>query len=254
MSEMSGLLNIVAIISVFLFIAVLFYKQANEQIEILQITAERLGELPTMYSERSPIIISDYLTPTLGSEAELQKREHIMQIEVAPQVSLRTLLASGAKDFHFSNETAEFLAKESGLDIWFSHHLYKSLLPSPYTSFIYSSAVSLWPYGRGLFKTTAFQTIFMPTQGCAILTLMLPKMLPYLPLKWIGRKFGSLTMQDTPLLNQIQFMEIKLRRGNLLILPAHLIVDIRSEVGPVPGLEPSWTFIAEIHHPISRLA
>ena len=140
-----------------------------------------------------------------------------------------------------------FLAKESGLSVWFEHHLYDSLLPSAYTKWLYSYKTSLWPNHRGLFKTTAFQTIIMPTQGTASVSLMLGKTIPYLPTRWEGRPFHSLTAQDTPLLNQIKFMEIKLRHGNLLILPAHIIVDIRS-------IEKAWCFVAEIHHPISRLA
>jgi hypothetical protein len=141
---------------------------------------------------------------------------------------------------------AEVLAKESGLNVWFEHHLYKALLPSPYTSWVYSFKTSLWPNKRGMFKTKAFQTLLMPTQGTAILTLMLPKMTPYLPTKWSGRTFSSLTSQDTPLLSEIKFLEIRLRKGTFVLLPAHLIADIRSE-------EDSWTFIAEIHHPVSYM-
>jgi len=61
-----------------------------------------------------------------------------------------------------------------------------------------------------------------------------------------------LTMEDTPLLNQIQFIEIILRKGNLLLLPAHLIVDVRSSYSDTA--ESAWVFMADIHHPISRLA
>jgi hypothetical protein len=81
---------------------------------------------------------------------------------------------------------------------------------------------------------------------------MLPKMTPYLPAKWTGRAFTSLTMEDTPLLNQIQYIEIILRKGNLLLLPAHLIVDVRSSYNHTA--ESAWVFMADIHHPISRLA
>jgi len=238
---------------------VLFYKQANEQFEILQIEAQRIQELPTLYHDHSPIVVSDFSTPNLGTEEELQKRHHIMQMMVTPTVNLKSLLNNKQflGHFTFPMKTAEFLAKETGLQIWFEHHLYKSLLPSSYTSFLYSFQTSLWPQKRGMFKTKAFQTLFMVTQGTAVVTVMLPKMLPYLPAKWNNRAFTSLTMQDTPLLNQIQFIEIKLRKGNLLLLPAHLIADVRSsyEAGAA-GEEQrdAWTFIAEIHHPISRLA
>ena len=247
------MIEFIVILAVLLFIAVLFYKQANEQFEILQIEADRLQELPTLYNDRSPIVLSDFPAPNLGTEEELHKRNNIMQMMVTPTVNLKGLLSNKQflAHFTFPMKTAEFLAKETGLQIWFEHHLYKSLLPSSYTSFLYSFQTSLWPNKRGMFKTKAFQTVFMVTQGTAVVTIMLTKMLPYLPAKWNGRAFTSLTMQDTPLLNQIQFIEIKLRKGNLLLLPAHLIVDVRS--ADAEGSD-AWTFMAEIHHPISRLA
>lgn len=238
------------ILGVLFVIAVLFYKQGNEQFEILQTEAERLSELPTLYGDKAPIVVSDFKLPTLGTQVELQKRPHILQMSVAPGLSLKALLSSegSLKNYTFKKATAEFLAKETGLSVWFEHHLYSSLLPSPYTQWLYSYNTSLWPHHRGLFKTTAFQTVIMSTQGTTRVSLLLSKALPYLPKRWEGRAFGSLTPQDTPLLNQIQFVEIKLRPGNLLLLPAHLIVDISSDEGI------AWNFIGEIHHPISRLA
>ena len=244
------MLEIIIIFTVLFFIAVLFYKQANEQFEILQIGGERIHELPTMYVDRSPIVVSDFSTPSLGSEEAMQKRPSILQMTVLPHMTLKELLGSSElSTFQFSPATAEFLAKESGLSVWFDHHLFNTLLPQ-YTSWFYSSKSSLWPHHRGMYKTTAFQTIIMPTQGTAIVSLMLGKVLPYLPMRWEGRQFHALSSQDTPLINQIKYVEIKLRRGNLLILPAHIIVDVSSE----SGQEDAWCFIGEIHHPISRMA
>jgi hypothetical protein len=234
------MLEIIVFLSVLLFIAVLFYKQANEQFEILQIEATRLSELPTLYQDRSPIVISDYDTPNLGTAADLSKRQSVLQMAIGNQ-RLGQLIQNRSA---ISIATAEILAKETGLQIWFEHHLAKAIIPS-YTGFMYSFNCSLWPFKRGMFKTKAFQTLLMPTQGTAVVSLMLQKMVPYLPTKWNGREFSSLSLHDTPLLNQIQFIDIKLRKGNLLLLPAHLIVDIKSE--------DAWTFIAEIHHPISRV-
>ena len=238
------MLEIIIIFTVLFFIAVLFYKQANEKIEILQIQGERIEELPSMYADRSPIVITDFQTPFLGTLEEFQKRPNILQMTVAPNLSLKQLLESSALEkFQFTQETAKFLAKESGLTVWFEHHLYEYIIPS-YTKWLYSFKTSLWPHHRGLFKTVAFQTLLMPTEGTAKVHLMLGKVLPYLPTRWEGRSFNSLTAQDTPLIGQIKFIEITLRRGNFLLLPAHMIVDVTD----------AWCFIAEIHHPISLLA
>jgi hypothetical protein len=229
------MLEYLLFIIVLFFIAVLFYKQANEEFQILQLEAERLSELPTLYVDRSPIVISGFKTPNLGTEEELKKRK-IMDMSVLKKFTQVPM------------ESAKFMAKESGLQVWFEHHLYKELLPSPYTKWLYTFYTTLWPFRRGLFKTTAFQTVIMPTQGTVSVKLMLLKMLPYLPSKWIGRSFSSLTLHDTPLLNQLQYIEIRVRKGNLLFIPAHFIVDIDSFESS------AWVFMAEIHHPISRLA
>jgi hypothetical protein len=247
------MIEIFIIVAVVFFIAVLFYKQANEQFDILQITADRLEELPTLYAERSPIVVSGFVPPALGTEAELRKRTNIIQMTVSQGKSgksLRQLLDSPGelRTFQFLPETASFLAQESGLTVWFNHHLYEQLLPSQYTKWFYSNKSSLWIDHRGLFKTTAFQTIIMPTQGITRVCLMLPSVLPYLPTQWEGRRFSSLSPQDTPLLNQIKYIEIRLRKGNLLALPPHMIVDVSSEEGV------AWNFIGEIHHPISKIS
>lgn len=232
------------------FIAVLFYKQANESFEIIQLNADRISELPTLYSDHSPIVLRDIKIPSIGTYESLSKRSTIMNMMVAPSFSFKSLLSSegSLKEFKWKSETAQFLSKESGLTTWFQHHLYPQLLPSPYTSFFYSYKCGLWIHHKGLSKTTAFQTLILPTQGVAKVSLLLPKMIPYLPSNWQGRSFSSLSLNDTPLLNQIQYIDVKVRAGNALLLPAHLIVDISTDS------DTAWIFVAEIHHPISRIA
>lgn len=242
------MIEFIIIFTVLFFIAVLFYKQANENFEILQVEASRISELPTIYSERTPIVVSNFQPPNLGTESELLKRHTILSMYVTKGATLRQLLSSRTlKTFVFPKATAEFLAKETGLSVWFSNSLFTSLLPSPYSSWFYTHKTSLWPDHRGMFKTTAFQTILMPTQGNATVVLMLGSVVPYLPLRWETKAFHSLTADDTPLLNQIKYIEIKVRKGTLLSLPAHMIVDIS-------GHDSVWTFIGEIHHPISLMA
>jgi hypothetical protein len=107
---------------VLFFIAVLFYKQANEEFQILQLE-ERFSELPTLYAERSPIVMSGFQTPNLGSQEDLGKRPQIMNMLVNQNTTLRQLLADPYPHFQFPLASARFLAKESGLSIWFEHHL-----------------------------------------------------------------------------------------------------------------------------------
>jgi hypothetical protein len=247
------MLEIIAILGVIFFIAVLFYKQANESFEIIQLEAERLHELPTLYADHAPIVIRGFQVPGLGTHTELEKRKHIMNMAVAPGLSLSALLKSkgSLENFAWKKDTSTFLAKETGLHTWFEQTLFTQLLPSAYTKFFYSFQTSLWPDHRGLFKTKAFQTVLMPTQGTAIVSIMLPKAEPYFPSNWQGRLFHKLTHADTPLLSQIQYLDVKLKKGNLLVLPAHYVVNVRTDD---ESDESAWIFCAEVHHWISRIA
>lgn len=244
------LLEFITIAAVLFFICVLFYKQANEEFQILQLDAERISELPTLYQDRSPIVVSNFQVPSLGTEVELKKRSHLLRMRLTPTDSLGMVLSNPTRlsSFAWQPTTAEWLAKESGLDIWSSQMLYPHLLPSSTTSWLYSQKTYLWPHHRGLFQTTAVQTVFMPTQGEVSVSLLLPKMIPYLPKSWKERTFKSLTPQDTPLLQQIQYLEVKLRKGYLLLLPAHMIVDVHTT-----SEETAWILQLDLHHPISRL-
>jgi hypothetical protein len=235
------------------FIAVLFYKQANEQFEILQLEANRLHELPTLYSDHSPIVVRGFTVPNIANFEQLVKRKHIMQMALAPKRTLYSTLTdpNQLEKWTFVPATTEFLAKESGLHVWFQMNIFTKLLPSPYTTWMYSFKTYLYPHHRGLFKTTAFQTIIMPTQGQARISVILQNAEAYFPTKWKEKQFHHLSTQDTPLLSQIQFVEIKLKKGNLLFLPSHLIIDVTTDTSEK---EDCWFMMAEIHHPISKLA
>ncbi len=247
------ILEIIVLLGVVIFIAILFYKQANEQFEILQLESDRLQEIPTLYGDHAPIVIRGFSVPSLGTFQELQKRKHILQMAIAPKRTLYSVLHSptDCANWTFKPETTQFLSKESGLHIWFQQSMFSNFLPSPYTSWLYSFKTYLYPHHRGLFKTTAFQTIIMPTQGEANVSLILQTAESYLPTTWKERRFNSLTAQDTPLLSQIKFVEVKLKKGNLFVLPAHMIVDITTPQG---AKEDCWFLLAEVHHPISRIA
>jgi len=238
------------LLAVLLFIAVLFYRETKDSFEILQLEAERLAELPDLYVEKQPIVLRGLSLPPLGTYSELKKRPHILQLGVTDTLTLDALLHSPQlPSFRFKDEMAAFLAKESGLPIWCARNLYPMILPSP--RFVYTTKESLWPSHRGLWKTTAVYTFCTPTQGMASVKLLLPSMIPYLPVNWERMNFDSLKTEDTPLLSQLQFIEVKVRPGTALCIPAHILVNITQHS---ESTETLFTYIVDIHHPISRFA
>lgn len=221
------MIEVIIIISVMLFIAVLFYKQANDTFTILQMDSENKLELPTLYQDKSPIVITNFPTPQLGTMAEIQKRPNL-------------------------KGNPDILSKELGLDVWFEQTLFTHLVPGWGSRWFYTFNNSLWINTKGLAKTSAFQTLIMPTEGEISINLLVSSVnVPYLPKKWQGRSFKSLTSLDTPLINQIEFLEVKLRKGNVLLLPPHVIYDFYTDPERQSGIT---VFVSEIHHPISKIA
>lgn len=236
---------------VLFFIAALFYRESKTEFEILQLEADRLEELPDLYSEKQPIVLRGLSFPPLGTYSELRKRPQILQMGITPTLTLDALLHSpDLATFSFREETTAFLARESGLPIWCTQTFYPTVLPTFGKPF-YTTKESLWPSHRGLWKTTAYYTMCIPTQGIASVKLLLPTMVPFLPLRWEGRRFDSLRTEDTPLLSQLQFVEIKVRTGTAVCIPAHVLVDLSQHEESTDTL---FTYMIDIHHPISRLA
>ena len=245
------MIEFIFLLAVLYFIGVLFYRDTKDSFEILQLEEDRINELPDLYAEKRPIVIRGMFLPPLGTYDELKKRRHILQLGVSPTQSLDALLHSPSlSSFTFSDETTSFLAKESGLPVWCSNTLYPKLIP-PFGKQFYSTKEYLWPSHRGLWKTKAYYTYCSPTQGMASVKLLLPAMIPYLPVRWEGRNFDSLKKEDTPLLSHLEFVEIKLRPGNALMIPAHFLANITQHPD---SPEPLFTYLVEIHHPISRFA
>jgi hypothetical protein len=249
-----GMLEILFCCIVILFIAIVFYKQANEEIDILQLDASRIEEVPSLYGDRSPIVLKGFPVPSLGSYEDMKKRPKVLGLTIGDtKETLDSLLHSDRlKDFTFHPTTMEFLAKESGLHVWFGLHCYNDLLGSKLTQWMYFYKTGLWPSHRGLWQTSAVHTLLVPTQGTAHVSLLLSKMIPYLPVEWKGRRLKSITAADTPLVSHLQYVEIKLKKGNALLLPPHILVDISSDGTNINDM--LWMFQAEIHHPISNFA
>jgi hypothetical protein len=101
---------------------------------------------------------------------------------------------------------------------------------------------------QGLTQTTAPVTFFMPTQGAFTVNILVQSQIPFLPTRWEGRALESLSVADSPLLNQIQYSQLKLRCGHLLFLPPHCLVDIQEE--STSDIQ-AWGYFVELHHPIS---
>jgi hypothetical protein len=99
-------------------------------------------------------------------------------------------------------------------------------------------------------------TILFTTQGAIVVTIMTESAESALPVNWKKSNIfpSRLTAYDTPFVGDLKFMDIVLRPGNLLFIPAHWFVSwtVFEEEG-VDTVCPMVCSV-EYHTPISRFA
>jgi len=111
----------------------------------------------------------------------------------------------------------------------------------------------------GLQKTTAEATCFIATDGKPILIWLAHEGATqggrYLPAEPYGRNPWTMMPEETPWISELKFMEIRLRPGNMMILPPHWWVAMRcDDISDSTVADGSWYWTTEFHSPISWVA
>ena len=112
----------------------------------------------------------------------------------------------------------------------------------------------------GLQKTTAEATCWVSTDGAPLRIWIAhegaTKGGEWLPANPYGRDPWALKPEETPWISELKFLEIRLRPGNMFILPPHWWVALRADVtdNTKPITEGSWYWSCEFHSPISWVA
>jgi hypothetical protein len=111
----------------------------------------------------------------------------------------------------------------------------------------------------GLKKTTAESTCWICTDGAPMRIWLAhegaTKGGEWLPNNPYGRDPWNFKPEETPWISELKYIEIRLRAGNVLILPPHWWVALRCDIndGKLIG-DGSWYWTTEFHSPISYLA
>lgn len=246
------MLEIAFLIAIFFLVLVFFYKQKAEGFHILQIESNKLDSFHELLSEKFPIVVRGLGEPKFLTPEILKATPRLHGIQLAPNLFLGDVL-KGSKtlpsNLSLPEDLQKGLASEVGLHVWAEHSWlphYSGENPSWFLSL--DTRVNIGSIG--LTKTSAYSTLLYPTSGTFTCSLMLDSAEKFLPARWMGRFLGDLTVSDTPLLKEIQFIDIILRPGHMLHIPAHWIYCCKATEGsalPLVG-------ILEVHHPISKLA
>jgi len=149
-----------------------------------------------------------------------------------------------------SESASKLLAKELALEIWVSNVLQETIRDmGGISSVLYSQTVRAMLGGIGMQKATAITTIILPVEGKYTVSLLPKKSEQFLPTAWKYRYPRTLSVNDSPLVSEIQYIDIVLRAGTMLCLPTHCIYSIEPDTASTFHS----AICIEIDSPISNL-
>ena len=248
------LLEFIIIIATIFIISICFYKQTNSEYRILQVEGGDLTNLLPLIPELSPTVIRGFQTPNFWTQEDIAASPRLQQIPLVysgfkpfPLAQAQTILLPQSP-----SATSELLAQETGIQVWATH----TILPRFTTGLWYGPILQLKTKAligtAGLQSTTALQTLLMPTQGDNKVTLLHKRQFPFFPSIWKSTHPDEWTKSMTPLVGEIQFIDIIIRKGSMLALPPHWYFSYKGLTSTLA--KKPMVITMEIHHPISILA
>ena len=246
------MLEIALFCAIFFLVLVFFYKQKAEGLNILQIESEKLNTFHELLSEKYPIVIRGLGEPKFLTPEILKSTPRLHGFQLGPNLYLGDILKSPSSlptKLHVPEEARKRLATEVGLHVW-GEHTWLPHYTGENPSWFLTLETQVNVGSIGLTKASAYSTLLYPTSGTFVCSLLVDTAEKFLPKTWQGRFLDELTISDTPLLKEIQFIDIILRPGHVLHIPPHWLYSCKvkdTSVLPLFG-------ILEFHHPISRLA
>lgn len=238
---------------IILIILVFLFRQAVDEFQILQ--TDDVTKVPTLLQERLPIVIHPFTPPeSLWSRPIVQQRPKISKIRVGKEKgqTLGPMLKQG-KPFSLVQPDAQSrdLAAQLGMDVWAVRQLLPHFHAAHFWGFLIKSSPLCFVGPQGLRPTTAYASLLFPTEGTLRVSLLHESSDAYLPHQWRGRQLSTMTRDDSPLIGEIQTVEVIVRSGSALVIPPHWRLcwtdDLAKDV-PTPSL----SVLVEFHHPVSK--
>ena len=258
------ILEIFIILCTLFFVSVWLYKQRRENIELLQLEfSNSAASLHDLVEEQQPIILRGVPIPPSLTQERLAQIPRLNSFPLRGSQGSPTLadyranpaaVLPGEQTYGIpllSREAARTLAKELALDTWANYTLRDVLgdfmgLLAP----MYSVRTSVTLGGIGLRRPAAIYTLIMPIEGTYIISLVNQRSEAFLPTHWKYRYTQSLTVNDTPLVGEIQFIDVVVRPGTMVAIPKHCLMSMQ----PKEAGKFNSAIVVELHSPVSALA
>lgn len=243
------------------FISVWFYMMRRDSIELLQVEyTNSLATLHDLLKESQPIILRGCpFPPILGSTAlaevprlnsfPLQGTYTLQTYRTHPEVVCPAEQATGIPILE--EIVGRTLAKELSIDTWMNFTYMEFMIElSGYFSVLKSFRTRILLGSCGMVRPTSLYTCILISEGTYIVSLVNKRSEAFLPKDWYSRFPSTLTLNDTPLVGEIQFIDVILRPGTMIIIPCHIIYSISLETPEKFGS----AVVLELDSPISNLA
>lgn len=233
----------------------------RDSIELLQVEyTNSLATLHDLLKESQPIIVRGCpIPPILGSKAlaevprlngfPLQESYTLQTYRTHPEVVCPDTQGAGIPILE--EIAGRTLAKELSIDTWM-HFTYSEFMVelSGYFSVLKSFRTRVVLGSYGMVRPSSLYTCILVTEGIYIVSLVNKRSENFLPKDWYSKYPSSLTLNDTPLVGEIQFIDVILRPGTMIVIPAHCIYSLSLQT---PGQFAS-AVVHELDSPISNLA
>ena len=228
-------------------ILVFFYRQAVQEFNILQV--ESIEKVIPLIQERCPIVVYPYESNLkLWSRQDLQQRPTIFNTPYAGQ-PLEIQLKQ--ESVITKSQDSRTLADQVGLNVWIKEEFLKAFKEHLWYSPLLTTRAEALIGAQGLRQTYAYTTALVCTEGALSVSLLTEASDKYLPQQWLNKRLKTLKKDDTPHLEKIQYIDVVVRPGSLLLIPPHWKVCWENLDSPAPTA--ALAVWIEVHHPVSRL-
>jgi hypothetical protein len=242
------MIEILIICCVVFIILTFFYKQAVHEFRINQIEWSQRETSYELLQERVPLIIRSIPMANFWTRDDILARDCYKKLEVFQEISLSDwLVQTTAVTCPWKAPQAEKIAEISGITVWANKWMNPTII-HPFLRWWIRPTYHCWAGNVGLRKTYATWTCLFPVDGEINVTIMTETSENELPVMWQGCFPAELTVKDTPFLGELKFIDIKLRPGTCVFMPAHWFV---SWISNNEKLATSCTI--SYHTPISAL-
>lgn len=251
------MLEILILIILLFLIAFFFYKQRRSETQILQMEfSQRDEQLADLLEEQQPLVIRGVSPPRGITQEDLEKIPRLANFAVGGQPLERVLkesylLFSAEGKPVLSTSRREQLAQELSVPVW-AKKLWEPFLAESvwFGSWLGTTKTEVIIGGLGLFRTTAYYTMFFPTEETYNVSIISKESEDYLPPAWNYRYLTSFTINDTPLINELKYLDVVVRPGTAICIPRHTVISLE----PNDPISFSAGVLLEFHMPVSLLA